>query len=242
MKARLITTNTAKRLKRLLGRLKLTKPGIALVLIVVGLLLYNWWILVPLKPGLMHSPNELFSDLEVTGQPFAAAMQYADLMSGVLVLAALLLIGCQKKRPEFREWVAMIVFAGAVIIGGIFEESCPDGISAACRSLEWSFQLPLHHYLHIIAGIFEFGGITFALAFAYRRTRGLKTFRAKIYRRLGRGAFAAYPILGLAYIVNILGSLIEAVFFTSFAIIVMAQLFDLIAAKDDQQQTPQKVN
>jgi hypothetical protein len=45
------------------------------------------------------------------------------------------------------------------------------------------------------------------------------------------GAFVAYPVLGLAYIVNIFGSLIEAVFFVSFALIVMAQLFDLMAAQ-----------
>jgi hypothetical protein len=232
MKIKLIVAKITERFKYFLHHLKLSRPVGVLVLGMAGLLLYNWWILVPLKPGLMHSPNELFSDLEVTGQPFATAMQHADLMSGVLILAALLLVGCQRKRPEFREWVAMLVFAGAVIIGGIFPEACPDGISAACRTLEWSFQLPLHHYLHIIAGIFEFGGITFALAFAYRRTKGLKTFRAKIYHRLGRGAFVAYPILGLAYIVNIFGSLIEAVFFVSFAIIVMAQLFDLIVAQN----------
>jgi hypothetical protein len=219
------------RFKRFWDQTKLSRPVVVLVLGMAGLLLYNWWILVPLKPGLMHSPNELFSDLEVSGQPFASAMQHADLMSGVLILASLLLIGCRRQRREFREWIAMLVFAAAVIIGGIFPEACPDGISAACRTLEWSFQLPLHHYLHIIAGIFEFGGITFALAFAYRRTRGLKTFRARIYHRLGLGAFVAYPVLGLAYIVNIFGSLIEAVFFVSFALIVMAQLFDLMAAQ-----------
>jgi hypothetical protein len=232
--------NLTEHFRHFLGLSKLSRPVTVLALGIAGLLLYNWWILVPLKPGLMHSPNELFSDLEVTGQPFASAMQHADLLSGVLILMALLLIGCQKKRPEFREWVAMLVFAGAVLIGGIFPEACPDGISAACRALEWSFQLPLHHYLHIIAGIFEFGGITFALAFAYRRTRGLQTFRAKIYHRLGLGAFVTYPILGLAYIVNIFGSLIEAVFFVSFALIVMAQLFDLIAAQKAPVSNTQK--
>lgn len=44
-----------------------------------GLLAYNWWVLVPVKPGMMHSPNELFSNLEVTGRPYAIWMQRADL-------------------------------------------------------------------------------------------------------------------------------------------------------------------
>ena len=36
-----------------------------------GLLAYNWWVLVPFKPGLLRSPDEFFSNLEVTGQPYA---------------------------------------------------------------------------------------------------------------------------------------------------------------------------
>src|ERR1700761_9174228 len=55
-----------------------------------GLILYNWWALVPLKPGLMRSPDEFFSNLEVAGQPYASLMAHADVASGLLVLAAFL--------------------------------------------------------------------------------------------------------------------------------------------------------
>jgi uncharacterized membrane protein len=73
--------------------------------------------------------------------------------------------------------------------------------------MEWSFRLPLQQYLHIVAGILEFGGITVALLFAFRRTRNQKTRSADVYRHLARAAFVAYPILGLAYLLNRLGGL-----------------------------------
>ena len=58
------------------------------ILGIAGLVAYNWWLLVPLKPGLMTSPDELFSNLEITGQPYAALMQHCDLASGLLLVAA----------------------------------------------------------------------------------------------------------------------------------------------------------
>ncbi len=61
-----------------------TRSVITWILGIAGLAAYNWWLLVPVRPGLMSSPDELFSNLEVTGQPFAALMQRADLTAGIL--------------------------------------------------------------------------------------------------------------------------------------------------------------
>jgi hypothetical protein len=193
---------------------------------ILGLLSYNWWILVPLRPGLMRSPNELFSDLEVTGQPFATAMQHADLLSGLLLMAAFLAAGSRGIPDGRRDWWAMMVFAGAGTLGGVFPEVCADGINALCRNMEWSFRLPLQQYLHIVAGILEFGGITVALLFAYQRTRDQKTRIASAYRYLARAAFIAYPILGLAYLLNRLGGLVEPFFFVGFTVMVLTQLVE----------------
>ncbi len=193
---------------------------------IAGLIVYNWWVLVPLRPGLMVSPNELFSDLEVTGRPFATAMQHADLASGLLLSVAFLAAGRRGARGGRREWLAMMVFAVAGALGGAFPEMCSDGTNAVCRSRELRFQLPAQQYMHIVAGILEFGGITVALFYAWRRTRTDKTANARVYRGLGRAAFVAYPILGLAYLLNRLGSVVEAVFFVSFTLIVLAQLHE----------------
>jgi hypothetical protein len=193
---------------------------------IAGLLSYNWWVLTPLRPGLMVSPNELFSDLEVTGQPFATAMQHADLLSGLLLLGAFLAAGSATVPGGRREWWAMMVFAAAGAFGGVFPEICADGISALCRSRELRLQLPLEQYMHVVGGILEFGGITVALLYAYRRTRSERTRNAKIYRVLGRAALPAYLILGLAYLLNRLGSVVEPVFFVSFTVIVLTQLYE----------------
>jgi hypothetical protein len=190
---------------------------------IAGLAAYNWWLLVPLKPGLMTSPDELFSNLEVSGQPYASIMQHCDLLSGVLLLAAFLVLG-PGGRARIRDWLAMLGFAVAGALGGLFPEVCADGINATCRREEWHFQLPLSQYVHIVAGIFEFGAITIALFIALRRTRGAGPWFARSYRRLWTAALICYPLLGLAYLVNRMGGVMEAVFFTGFTVMVVTQV------------------
>jgi hypothetical protein len=191
---------------------------------IAGMAAYNWWVLVPLRPGLMRSPNELFSNLEVTGQPYAAAMQHADLLSGLLLMAAFLAAGSGSIAGGCREWLGMMIFSAAGAASGAFPEICADEVSARCRALEWHFQLPLQQYLHIAAGIAEFAAITAALVFAVQRTRAERTGAARAYRWLAAGAAAAYPLLGLAYLTSRLGSVIEAVFFLGFTVMVLTQL------------------
>lgn len=210
------------------SRRLLARPKVAWTLGIAGLLAYNWWILVPLRPGLMHSPNELFSNLEVSGQPLATAMQHADLLSGLLLLGAFLVVGSRSIPDARRESLAMMAFAATAALGGIFPEMCADETNAVCRKMEWTFRLPLDQYLHIVAGIVEFGGITAALLFAFQRTRGEQTHSATVYRILTRGAFGAYAFLGLAYVLDRLGGIVEAIFFLAFTIMVLVQLFERI--------------
>lgn len=193
-------------------------------LAVAGLVAYNWWLLVPFKPGLMTSPNELFSNLEVDGQPYATAMQHADLLSGILLLAAFAVLGRRSVAAGWRDWAAMLVFAAGGALGGVYSEVCADGISAVCRQQEIHFQLPVSQYLHMAAGIVEFAGITIALFLARRRTRGREDLAARLYRRLWVGALICYPLLGLAYLVDRMGGVMEAVFFFGFTVMVAVQV------------------
>jgi hypothetical protein len=183
-----------------------------------GIVGYNWWVLVALKPGLMRSPSELFSDLEVPGQPFAGAMRVADFVSGVLLFTAFLFLSRGPIARMGRELNAMLVFAMAGVMGAIFPEACADGLSNSCRIAEVQLQLPMHHYLHIAAGVFEFGAITLALFFAVQRTSVSTARIARIYRGLRKGAIIAYPLLGLAYVTNDLGAVMEGVFFVGFSV------------------------
>jgi hypothetical protein len=200
----------------------------AWVLGVAGVVAYNWWLLVPLKPGLMTSPDELFSNLEVTGQPYATLMQHADLASGLLLIAAFAVTGPAAQAR--REWLAMLVFAAAGALGGLYPEVCADGINATCRRLEWRFALPAAQYIHMAAGILEFAGITVALLYAVTRTRGSHTRPARSYRGLGVAALICYPLLGAAYLSDRFGGVMEAVFFAGFTIMVITELAERTAA------------
>jgi len=196
---------------------------------ITGLLAYNWWILAPFKTGIISSPNELFSDLEIDGRPYATVMQHLDLASGMLLLITFLVIGSRRNYFNFKEWLATVIFAVGGALGGIFSETCSDTTNAVCRHAEWTLRLPLHHYLHLIVGIVEFGAISVALYFAYQRTKGGKSLTAKIYKMLAKGAIVAYPLLGLAYVTNRFGAYIEPVFFASFTLIVILQISERLS-------------
>jgi Protein of unknown function (DUF998) len=191
-----------------------------------AVLAYNWWILVPMRPGLLRSPDELFSNLEVTGHPFATLMQRADLLSGLLMLAAFVVAGSGKVKAGRPDWLCMMIFSLAGVAGGLFPETCADGISESCRQLEMGLRLPLVQYLHIAAAVVEFGSITAALAFAVVRTWPLLTPIARTYRGLVWAAVVAYPLLGVACLTDRLGAIIQAVFFIGFSVMVIAELLE----------------
>ena len=207
-----------------------TRAILAWTLGIAGMAAYNWWLLVPLKPGLMTSPDELFSNLEVTGRPYATAMQHADLASGVLLLAAFWAAGHGTSLASRREWLSMLVFALAGAIGGLFPEVCADGVNAVCRSQEYRLELPASQYIHMVAGILEFAAITAALLYAVRRTRDQRTRPAACYRGLAIGALVAYPLLGAAYVFDRFGGIMEAVFFAGFTVMVITQLAERASA------------
>jgi len=90
--------------------------------------------------------------------------------------------------------------------------------------MEWSFRLPVQQYVHMVAGILQFGGITVAVLLAFGRTRGGRGIIARVYRAMVMAGAVAYPLLGAAYLLDRLGGVIEAVFFTGFSVIVLAEL------------------
>ena len=183
---------------------------------IAGLAAYNWWILALFKPGLIVSPNELFSDMEVTGQPFATLMQHADLVSGLLVGGAFLAIGLTALHDAGGEWAGMMVFALGGALGGRVPGNLlrrrqrglsPPGVpipaprpSSTCTSSLASSSLAASPWPSSTPGA----------GHAKDETR-----TATIYRGLARAALVGYPILGAAYLVNRLGGIAEACFFVA---------------------------
>ncbi len=205
-----------------------TRLRTAKVLGVAGVLAYNWWVVVPFVPGLMPSANGFFSDLEATGRPHADLMSDADLVAGLLLLAALLLRGSTARNGIRREWKWLVAFAVAGAVGGRYPYACSEGLSETCRQLEWHLQLPIHHYVHVVSGIAEFATLTVAAVIAFRRTRHDGTPEARVYGVVVKALVLGYPLLGLVYLTDRLGTLVEPLFFISFSAVVLAELFEPI--------------
>ena len=179
-----------------------------------GLAIYNWWVVLPFLVTIPRFPDPFFSDLEARGQPHAAMLQHLDLAAGLLLLAALV-VG---RSRGFPEWRLLLLFAGTTALGGLFPFACAEGSDAACRSAEWHFQLPLTHYVHMVSGIAEFAAASFAILFAWRRTRNDPGApHARAFRRLYLGLLGAYPLLAYAYLADRDGIYIEPLFFIAFS-------------------------
>ncbi len=198
----------------------------ARTLAVGGVVAYNWWVVVPFVPGLMPSVNGFFSDLEATGRPHAGLMSDADIVAGVLLTTALLLRGPMVAGRPRREWKWMVAFAVAGAVGGRFPYACSEGLSATCRQMEWRLQLPVHHYIHVASGIAEFATLTVAALIAMRRTQRSGAPIARLYSALVKVLVVGYPLLGLVYLSDRLGTFVEPIFFVVFSVMVMAEVFE----------------
>jgi Protein of unknown function (DUF998) len=200
----------------------------AKVLAVGAVAAYNWWVVVPFVPGLMPSINGFFSDLEATGRPHADLMSDADMLAGVLLLAALMLRGPFSRGVARREWSWMVAFAVVGAVGGRFPYACSEGLSAACRQMEWHLQLPVHHYVHVVSGITEFVTLTVAAIIAARRTRDTGAPAARVYDGLVKVLVVAYPLLGLVYLTDRLGTLVEPIFFVVFSAMMLTEVIEAV--------------
>jgi len=200
----------------------------AKALAVAGVVAYNWWVVVPFVPRLMPSVNGFFSDLEATGRPHAALMSDADLLAGVLMGTALVLRGSRAHGVVRKEWKWLIAFAIGGTVGGRYPYACAEGLNATCRQLEWHLQLPIHHYIHMLSGIIEFVTLTVAAVIAMRRTLGEGTREARVYSGLVKVLAVGYPLLGLVYLTDRLGTLVEPVFFLTFSAMILAEVAEPI--------------
>jgi len=214
-----------------------TRRRVAWSFAIVGLGLYNWWVAVIFRPSLLRSPNELFSNLEASGQPFAGWMQHADLVSGLLLLAAFIIVGWRSLVGGAVEWVLLLLFAIGGAFGGLSPEQCLDTINRTCHTDEIELRLGSSQYLHIASGIVEFSAITAVLYLSYRRTRAETTIIPTFYPWLGVGAFIGYPLLAVAYLFVLGGSVIEGVFFIGISLVVIAQLRERTASRPREGDT-----
>jgi hypothetical protein len=203
-----------------------SRIALARVLVLVGIALYNWWIVVAVQGRLLTNSDEFFSDLEAVGRPDANVLQNLDFIAGLTLLAALLLRG-SRGPPGARcdmKWDG--VFSIATGLGGRFAYACSEGLIASCRSAEWHLRLPAHHYVHVVVGIVEFAAATFSVYLAWQRTRTQRTAIALGVKSIGVSLLVGYPLLAVAYLSDGLGAYFEPIFFVSFSLMVAIELFE----------------
>ena len=76
------------------------------------------------------------------------------------------------------------------------------------------------------SGIAEFATLTVAAVIAMRRTRGQATLEARVYAGVVKVLAVGYPLLGLVYLTDRLGTLVEPVFFVAFSVMLLAVIFE----------------
>ncbi len=197
------------------------------ILIVVGIVATNWWVLVPFRHGITGPHQGFFSDLEATGEPDASLYRSLDFLASLLTLIALALRGplgrVGERRAEFP-WI--VIFAVAGMAGSLSPYACAEGTYPTCRRLEWHFQLPMHHYLHIASGIVEFAAMTIAVELARHRTKGEFTPEGRAARAIIKVLYVAYPALAIAYLADAFGAFVEPVFFLTFCAMLVVEVFE----------------
>jgi hypothetical protein len=201
------------------AHVRLDRYAVAVVVCIPAVVAYNWWIIVPLRHGLLTSVNSFFSDLEVTGARDADLFGRLDVIAGTLFTAALLLShrGDRERRAEWRLFLTFAIAAGA---GGLFPFSCAEGTDSACRTAEWHLQLPAHHYAHVLLSAVEFLAATAALLLAWRRTRrsDSHTAEARAFRWLTAIVIVGYAPLAIAYFTDRYAAVVEPVYFLAFSL------------------------
>jgi hypothetical protein len=189
-----------------------------------GIALYNWWVIAALNPAIRPTPDALFSDIETAGHPYAALFSRLDVLSGLLIVAALLIRGPVNPAAQ-RERLLLFVFGAAAAVGGIFPYTCAEGTDPSCRQAEWSFQLPWQHYVHVFSGIVEFGAATIAIVLVAKRLATTDVL-GRVARALRTAMVVGYPLLAAAYLTDRDGAFVEPLFFLSFSAVALLVLFE----------------
>jgi hypothetical protein len=193
---------------------------------VVGVAVYNWWVILPFLSGWLVSPHGFFSDLSADGQPHAEVIRRLDLASALLLLLALLLRGPVGRGGSRPEWRWLVGFTAAVVMGARFPYACASELDSACRALERHLDLPAHHYVHMGAGIAEFTTMTMAIWLAHGRTRGADNRADRVTRSMVIVLAVAYPLLAVSYLAHWMGAVIEPVFFVTFSAMILFELLE----------------
>lgn len=190
-----------------------------------GLILLNWWLLLPFLGLWPNSLNGLMSDATATGSPNAQAIRVVEFLACGLLLTALSLRGPIDQNGKVRrDWwcaVALVVFEA---FDTLFVEACRSGTDQQCFSDEMRFDLPLHHYFHVAGGVLEWSFALAAVILGLRRLRSINSPLQGSYRSLLIFAIVVIPPLAAAFVTHRLFVVVESTVYIAFSLLIYLQV------------------
>jgi hypothetical protein len=191
---------------------------------IIGLALLNWWVAIPFMERWPDSVNGLMSDFTATGGAEADTIRLIELVACAFLLVALAMRGPLDRLGTRRaDWWCVIGLVAFEAFDAIFVEACMSGMDNACFDQETHFALPVHHYFHVVGGVFEWSFALAAAWFGWRRLRGTGSWRERT--NAGLLIFAGVIVLPLAaaFVTHRLFAVVEFFVYIAFTtLIVMA--------------------
>lgn len=188
--------------------------------LVIGLLLFNWWLALPWLVEEHRMFDRLLSDATATGAQNAIALRVMEGCGAVLLFVALLLRGrLDRDGAVRRDWWCAVVLVVFESTNAIFVEACQSGTDTVCFDRELRLELPWYHYVHIVGGFIEWIAAILVAWFGWRRLRG--TTRGSVFGwLLVYGAITVWP-LAAAFLAHRLFSVVEVTVYVAFSIVLV---------------------
>lgn len=195
------------------------RRAVSVVLLGVGLALFNWWLALPWLVPRDGMFDRLISDATATGSQNATAIRLLEAGGASILVLALLLRGPDDAQGRPRlDWWCVVGLVAFEILGAVFVEACQSGTDRACFERELAFDLEWHHYLHIVAGVFEWSFALAAAWFGWRRLRG--NARGRVYQALLIYAPVVLAPLALAFFTHRLFAVVEFTIYAAFSLLI----------------------
>lgn len=201
--------------------------AVARIMGLLGVAAYNWWLYVLVRPGQYPvSEHGMFSDLEARSVPHSVDLRAFDVASGVLLLLAYAALWARGRRHLWPETPLMALMAAAVLVGGLFPYQCSEGLSSSCRRAEWHLELPVSHYVHVVAGISEFVCVTAVAVLLWRRLRpAASSWWRRVVSVVYRLLFVGYPAIAVTYLSGHGSLFVEPIFLLMWSAVTVVMLF-----------------
>ncbi|MET7362967.1 DUF998 domain-containing protein [Streptomyces sp. NPDC005562] len=160
------------------------------VLLLAGALAYSAWLTETFLPAGLSPRTSYVSELAASDQPYGSLYRTADLLAGLLVLAAAL--GALRWLPRAGRWsavgwAALALFGAATAADSRLPLSCTPTADAGCVAREGAGAVPWTHSAHVVSSGLA---VTVALAAMVLLTVAARRGEATPYARSARGALA----------------------------------------------------